>query len=131
MRLWLRTTALIGLIAVTAACSRGGDDVAFEASGDAPAREWTINTSVDADGQLVTEVIPSPGYDINLEYPWRLTVDESNQGMNDAEVFDEKRARFVTATTAEAGSAVEGELRFSVCNDATCLTPRETVAWQL
>lgn len=131
MRLWLRTTAVIGFIAMTAACSRGGDDVEFEASGENPAREWTINTSVDADGQLVTEIIPSRGYDINLEYPWRLTIDEASQGMDDADVFDKTRARFVSATASEAGSTVEGELRFSVCNDATCLTPRETVTWQL
>lgn len=134
MRLWLQSLALGTLMVGAVACSKPETPALAEDSAEAtnaPSREWTLKTSVDADGQLVTEVTPSPGYRINLEYPWRLTVDEEAQGASDAEDFNEKRVRFLAATNAEAGSTVDGELRFSVCNDATCLTPREKVSWQL
>lgn len=131
MRRLLRTFAAVSLVVVVVGCDRSTPSTetgGTPATAPKPGAEWTVDTRVDADGRLVAEVIPGPGYDINLEYPWKLTAGEQTQGMDDADVFDKKRARFVMAAPGEPGP-VTGELRFSVCNDATCLTPRETLTW--
>lgn len=88
---------------------------------------WTITTSVAEDGQLVAEVVPAAGYKVNLEYPWRLTVADATTRIDDADVFTEQRARFSAQPGAEGERS--GELRFSICNASTCLTPRETLNW--
>lgn len=134
MRSWIRAAGVSSLFLLAVACSKGAP--AAEADGSSESEvsattQWTVLTSVDDEGRLITEVTPKRGYRINVDYPWKLTVDESTQNQGDAAAFDEKKVRFVSSTQADAGSVVEGELRFSICNDATCLTPREKVTWEL
>ena len=122
----LSLAALLGLWG----CKGGDSTVPTGAApqGAVAGAHWTIAASTDADGRLVTEVTPAAGYTINVEYPWRLTVGERSQRADDAEVFNDRRARFVS-DAPPAGADRSGELRFSVCNSSTCLTPRETIHW--
>lgn len=134
MRSWLRAAGVSAVFLFAVACSKGAPATEVEEVTQGAASstgEWTLTTSVDDQGRLITEVTPKRGYRINVDYPWKLTVEETAQGQGEAATFDEKKVRFVSDTQAAAGSTVEGELRFSICNDATCLTPRETVSWQL
>lgn len=117
------------LLLTAVGCSRNEEvSLTQDGANSASSGQWTIQTSVGADGQLVAEVIPAAGYKINTEFPWRLTVAEETKRVDDAETFNEQRARF-TASKPESEGEVTGELRFSVCNASTCLTPRETVRW--
>lgn len=131
MRSWLRAAGLCSVLVLAAACTKSAPDAEPVTDASASTGQWTLSTSVDGEGRLITEVTPKAGYRINVDYPWKLTVGEQAQGQGEASTFDEKKVRFVSDTSAEAGTQVEGELRFSVCNDATCLTPREKVQWQL
>lgn len=130
MRRFLGSLAALSLLSAVAGCDRGAKDAPADESTlvAAVGAEWRVETSVGADGQLMAEVVPGAGYDINLEYPWKLTVGDAVQGMDDAVVFDAKRARFAVPSSS-AAAPINGELRFSVCNDKTCLTPRETLVW--
>lgn len=130
MRSMTGLAVLLGATLALVGCQRGGEEGPAEAaaSGNSQAgSHWTVSTSVGPDGALIAEVTPAPGYKVNLEYPWRLTVGDETVRAENAETFTEARARFAAAAPAE-GEAV-GELRFSVCNASTCLTPRETLRW--
>jgi hypothetical protein len=93
-------------------------------------------------GQLELHVSATSGFHINLEYPWRLIL-QANDGVQ-MESLEWDRSTMVTFTEDEAvyqipvstaadgivgAQEVTGELRFSVCNDARCDTPRAQVAW--
>ncbi len=132
-RTWsLRLTLMLGLVLVAAGCSKKDaslDDLP-EGAVATQSEGWNLVTSVDDQGRLVTSVSPKPGYRVNTDFPWQLQVGESSQSGQQAVRFDEKNARFVTKVDAEDIEALEGQLTFSVCNDHTCLTPRETVHWK-
>ena len=80
---------------------------------------------------LQLDVSPGAGLKINLEFPWALTVGEQSLSAEDTHTFRDELVRYRLPVPEGAGAEVEGMLRFSVCNDATCYTPRERVVWQL
>lgn len=137
--------ALVATLLLGAACERDASQGADEPSavddseGAEPAqagtnaqanRSWRIQTGV-AEGSLTLRVEPGSGFKINEEFPWQLQVEERSLGSADALRFDEDAVEMSLAVPESASGAVEGQLRFSVCNDTTCLTPRETVRWEL
>lgn len=141
------TATLAFSLLVLNACERtqSDDEVASQsgesATGSANAGEvggsaatagqsWRIETEV-TDGELRLRVEPTTGFKINEEFPWQLQVGEAQIGGGDAERFDEDAVEMALPTPQDAEGSVEGQLRFSVCNDTTCLTPRETVRWEL
>lgn len=131
--------ALLATLLLGAACEReappGADEgpAVDEPTNEEPAqanRSWRIRTDV-AEGSLTLRVEPGSGFKINEEFPWQLQVAERSLGAADALRFDEDVVEMSLAVPEGASGAVEGQLRFSVCNDTTCLTPRETVRWEL
>lgn len=82
-----------------------------------------LTPSEEEGAELNLSVLPKFGFHINVDYPWKLTLSDS-----DATVY--KKAEFSLteeeAALLLANAEVEGELKFSVCNDATCLV--ETVS---
>jgi hypothetical protein len=90
-------------------------------------------------GRLELRIVPHSGFKINLEYPWRLTLEASDAltpeaaewTADAAQHFTEEEVVFeIPVAAGEPGQGrVDGHLRFSVCNDARCDTPREDVAW--
>jgi hypothetical protein len=90
---------------------------------------------------LVATVEPTEGYHCNMEFPgWSVQMDDDAAVLAGSRIdrsavteFSESRVVFRIPVTGEADAAgvARGMMRFSVCDDETCLTPRETVEWQL
>lgn len=128
MSIFTRALALMSVLLLAAACTSSGDDAEFARASDGnPQEPWLLSTSVDDDGRLITEVTPKRGYRVNVDYPWILSVGEDSQDKRQAAEFSEKKARFVVNDeTVDA----EGQLRFSICSNSTCLTPVQDLHWE-
>lgn len=128
MSIFTRALALMSVLLLAAACTSSSDDVEFARASDGnPDEPWLLSTSVDDEGRLVTEVTPKRGYRVNVDYPWILSVGEDSQDKRQAAEFSERKARFVV--DSEAADA-DGHLRFSICNNSTCLTPVQDLHWE-
>ncbi len=99
---------------------------------------FTVETSVRDDGTLIARVRAGNGFHINEQFPWALNINEgapvaggSSFNKDQAASFGEYEVIFEVGDGSSAQGAVEGMLRMSVCNDDACLTPRETVSWNL
>jgi hypothetical protein len=114
------------------------------AEGVAEASEgFSVRTEVVGTGEdavLVTTVTPTDGFKLNLEYPrWNVSVADDAPvaagaavSRDAADEFTEDIAIFrIPVTSCPTEGQVAGTLRLSVCNDEACLTPTETVAWNL
>lgn len=94
---------------------------------------------VQPDGRhLVAEVTPEPGFHINQEFPWALTIAPGSPFLpgkkfvkSEAKELVAERARYEVTIPAEGSGLVEGTLRLSVCNDRECRTPSAPVSWKL
>lgn len=94
---------------------------------------------VQPDGRhLVAEVTPEPGFHINQEFPWALTIAPSSPFLpgkkfvkTEAKEMVAERARYEVTIPAEGSGVVDGSLRLSVCNDRECRTPSAPVSWKL
>lgn len=127
MSIFTRALALLSVLLLAAACTSSSDDADFARASDGnPQEPWLLSTSVDEDGRLITEVTPKRGYRVNVDYPWILSVGDNSQDKRQAVEFSEKKARFVVS---EEAAGAEGQLRFSICNNNTCLTPVEDLHW--
>ncbi len=104
----------------------------------------TIETTVEAEGSgmvLVATVEPTEGYHCNMEFPgWSVQIDDESPVLAGSRIdrsavteFTESRVvfRIPVADAQQAAGVARGMMRFSVCDEETCLTPRETVEWQL
>ena len=104
----------------------------------------TIQTMVVEEGSatvLVAVVEPTEGYHCNMEFPnWTVSMDDTSallagQQFDRSVVteFTEGRVEFRIPLTEDLLSPARaaGMLRFSVCDDETCLTPREPVSWEV
>lgn len=128
MNFFTRALALMGLLLLTVACTSSDSDAEFASASDGnPQEPWLLTTSVNDEGQLVTEVTPKRGYRVNVDYPWILSVGENSQDKRQAAEFSEKKARFVVGDDADTA---DGQLRFSICSNSTCLTPVEDLHWE-
>ncbi len=91
--------------------------------------------------EATTEIVVTPrnGFKINVEYPAKLRLGALPAGTKVASqtisksAMNVEKARLVVPVrfTAEGpgAKAFTGELRFSVCNDASCQMPREQIQW--
>lgn len=94
---------------------------------------------VKPDGRyLVAEVTPEPGFHINLEFPWALSIAPTAPVLSgkrfpksEAKELVAERARYEIAVPAEGSGTVDASLRLSVCNDRECRTPTAPVSWKL
>lgn len=94
---------------------------------------------VQPDGRhLVAEVTPEPGFHINLEFPWALTIAPTSPFLagkkllkSEAKELGAERARYEITVPAEGSGTVDASLRLSVCNDRECRTPSAPVSWKL
>lgn len=104
----------------------------------------TIQTMVVEEGSgtvLVAVVEPTEGYHCNMEFPnWTVSMDTASallagQQFDRSVVteFTEQRVEFRIPLTEDLAAPARalGMLRFSVCDDETCLTPREQVSWEV
>lgn len=122
----------MALLCGASACDR--TTVALD-DGASHAEAYRLHTETEqtADGVFLrVEVEPVPPYKVNLEFPWALGVPaiDVEHRADAAHRLDEDRAVFRVPAGAAAGT-VEGRLRLSVCTDDICLTPRETVRWDV
>lgn len=151
LRARIAGAAGIAFLAALAACDRSGATPAAtaapnEAAAAEPAADthgFTVRTEVIDEGDttfLQTTVRPTSGYKLNMEYPrWSVAVAESapvaagvRSARDEAREFTEDVAVFrIPVTDCPTEGTVDGELRLSVCNDEACLTPTETIAWNL
>lgn len=98
-----------------------------------------LELNAGTDGVLELQVTPADGFKINLEYPWNLNIGETSQASieqlvwrtQDALTFTEESVVFqIPVSTEQTGvDHVCGHLRFSICNDSRCDTPREDISW--
>lgn len=128
MRLFTSVLTVMSALLLAAACTTSSDDVEFSAnSAEGDAQEpWSLQTEVDEDGRLIAEVTPKGKFRVNVDYPWILTVGDASQDKGQAAEFSEKKARFVVSD-AETD---EGQLRFSICSNSTCLNPVKDLHWE-
>ena len=112
---------------------------AEEEAEEAPTHEVATEV-VEIDGvrSLVATVTPINGYKVNVEFPWSLAVDAEapvaagvRHGRDDCATFTEEQARFVIPAEGEATGEVLANMRLGVCNEVGCITPRESVSWNL
>jgi glucose/arabinose dehydrogenase len=87
---------------------------------------------------LVAEVTPEPGFHINLEFPWALTIAPTSPFLagkklvkSDAKELGAERARYEVVVPSEGSGVVDARLRLSICNDRECRTPSAPVSWKL
>ena len=92
-----------------------------------------------ADGRhLVAEVTPEPGFHINQEFPWALTIAPTSPFLagkklvkSEAKELGADRARYEVVIPSEGSGVVDASLRLSICNDRECRTPSAPVSWKL
>ena len=100
----------------------------------------TGETTVSAgkDGKVNITIVPAKGYKWNKDFPAMLTMKEGTEGVvalkgtqykGDAfETKDKKVSVAADVTGKKAGAqALQGELRFSVCNEESCIIATEKV----
>lgn len=137
--------ALFGMLAVTACRgdAHGSPPAGTPTSAEAPsaadeAKSFTVSVAVPAlqagkSGDAVVSVTAAKGYHWNLEYPAKLVFagDPSKVTLGKKEFSQmggdfkasETKADVAVALQAKGTGAetVKGELKFSICNDTTCL----------
>ena len=92
-----------------------------------------------ADGRhLIAEVTPEPGFHINQEFPWALTIAPSSPFLagkklvkSEAKELGADRARYEVVVPLEGSGIVDASLRLSICNVRECRTPSAPVSWKL
>lgn len=92
-----------------------------------------------ADGRhLVAEVTPEPGFHINQEFPWALTIAPTSPFhagkklvKSEAKELGADRARYEVVVPLEGSGIVDASLRLSICNDRECRTPSAPISWKL
>lgn len=92
-----------------------------------------------ASGELELRVTPTPGFKVNLLYPWDLTlstgdpvtIERTEWDNASAQTFTEQEAvfRLPVEATQSGTYEVSGDLRFSICNEHRCQTPTAQVGW--
>ena len=98
--------------------------------------ETTVNTGKD--GKVSITIVPAKGYKWNKDFPAMLTMKEGTEGVvalkgnqyrGDAFQTKDKNVSVAAEVTGKkAGEqALEGELRFSVCNEESCIIATEKV----
>jgi len=117
-------------------CVAGGPEIA---GANYTVSQPGLELNAGTEGFLELQVTPAAGFKINLEYPWNLNIGETSGASieqlvwrtQDALTFTEDTVVFqIPVTTEESGEDyVCGHLRFSICNDSRCDTPREDVSW--
>lgn len=121
------------------AAPEAAEVAAEEEAEEAPTHEVATEV-VEIDGvrALVATVTPINGYKVNVEFPWSLAVDAEapvaagvRHGRDDCATFTEEQARFVIPAEGEATGEVLANMRLGVCNEVGCITPRESVSWNL
>ena len=121
------------------AAPEAAEAAAEEEAEEAPTHEVATEV-VEIDGvrSLVATVTPINGYKVNVEFPWSLAVDAEapvaagvRHGRDDCATFTEEQARFVIPAEGEATGEVLANMRLGVCNEVGCITPRESVSWNL
>lgn len=121
------------------AAPEAAEVAAEEEAEEAPTHEVATEV-VEIDGvrSLVATVTPINGYKVNVEFPWSLAVDAEapvaagvRHGRDDCATFTEEQARFVIPAEGEATGEVLANMRLGVCNEVGCITPRESVSWNL
>lgn len=136
--------ALLALLLVAAGCSKPAGDSAEpqtsehqSAGAEQSDEHFAIDTQTN-ETQLSVEVTPRNGFKINTEYPWQLNFVNAPEGAPatlssaDAATLDEATARFeVEREVFGDREEQQAELRFSVCNDETCLLKTKQITWQL
>lgn len=87
---------------------------------------------------LVAEVTPEPGFHINQEFPWALTIAPTSSFLagrklvkSEAKELGANRALYEVVIPAEGSGVVDASLRLSICNDRECRTPSAPVSWKL
>ncbi len=79
--------------------------------------------------EVVLEVVPSPDLKINLDFPWSIELESSEDLQLGASTIDadgmqllEEQARIPVSVTAQSAGEyeVEGRATLSVCNDDVC-----------
>jgi len=87
---------------------------------------------------LVAEVTPEPGFHINQEFPWALTIAATSPFLagkklvkTEAKELSADRARYEVVVPSEGSGIVDATLRLSICNDRECRTPSAPVSWKL
>jgi hypothetical protein len=134
-----KSAAVVAVPTAAAAPSHG--EAPSPGSGSAGADGFVVETSVETEGSgrlLVAEVTPSPGFHINLEFPWALTVAADAPVLagkrftrDEAKQMTKEQAAFALSVPAEGSGTVNASLRMSVCNDRECRTPTTKLAWNL
>ena len=98
--------------------------------------ETTVTTGKD--GQVSITIVPAKGYKWNKDFPAMLTMKEGTEGVvalkgsqyrgDDFKTGDKNVSVAAGVTGKKAGEqALEGELRFSVCNEESCIIATEKV----
>jgi hypothetical protein len=140
---------IVGMFAITACKGDAHGSTPAAATGDPAAAEEAASFSVAVtvpslaagkSGDAVVSVTPAKGYHWNLEYPAKLTFEgeptkvslskkQFSQMGGDFKASESSAAVSVALSAKGAGSeTVKGELKFSVCNDTTCLIKSAPVA---
>ena len=77
------------------------------------------------------------GYHINVDYPWKLTIQDSD-GLNidkhkylgsDAEIMIEEKAVFRIPFDAPPNMIVKANLKLAVCKDIKCVFDDVVISW--
>jgi len=105
-----------------------------------PGRFYEIAVEkVEHDGRdaVLITVTGKQGYHINIDYPWKLTL-QAEDGLvvekyhylgADAELLAEERAVFRIPYRAKRDLTVKANLRLAVCRDVRCVFDDVVLAW--
>jgi hypothetical protein len=94
-----------------------------------------------AQGTVMLEVQPKPGWKLNKEFPTKLTVTEpagvkvakKEQTVADAVSFAEKSGKWQVQFQADSagGKDFTGVFKFAVCTETSCDPKKEQLAWNV
>ena len=100
--------------------------------------EVTLKTVQHDGGEAVLiTVIGKQGYHINIDYPWKLTVQPA-EGLvlekyrylgADAETLAEEKAVFRIPYQVNRDMRVEANLKFAVCKEVRCVLDEVVLTW--
>lgn len=80
---------------------------------------YTVTVHDGAEGPAL-RVVPKTGFHVNTLYPWKYQAADKTYKKDDFQLTEEQATLTLTA-------GQDGELRFSVCNDETCLIEKIAV----
>lgn len=80
---------------------------------------YTVTVTAGASGNELS-VVPKAGFHVNTLYPWKYQSPDKTYKRDEFELTEERAALSLVA-------GEDGELRFSVCNDQTCLIEKVAV----